>query len=208
MLLFDGFADYTEYFKNEDHPIWEEVVQKIIDFKPEWVGYTSYTANVRTIDILSKKLKQRDSQIKQVIGGVHATLDNDVLRRLLAIDYSVKREGEMVMLDLVNGKNPELIKGLGTRNTNFGSDVGDSNVIKDIDLLPFPEREKFWGMKEEDIKKVDVSYICSIRGCPYRCNYCASPQHWKRDKTQYRSPESIMMEMHYIKDHHWDSQKE
>jgi len=206
--LFDGFADYTQYFKNENHDIWEEVVQRIIDFEPEWVGYTSYTANVRTIDILSKKIKQRSPHIKQIIGGVHATLDNDVLRRLSAIDYSVKREGEMVMLDLVNGKNHEHIKGLGTRNINCGSDIGDSNVIKDIDLLPFPEREKFWGMTGEDIKKVDVSYICSIRGCPYRCNYCASPQHWKRDKTQYRSPESIMKEMYYIKEHHWDSQKE
>jgi radical SAM superfamily enzyme YgiQ (UPF0313 family) len=206
--LFDGFADYTQYFKNENHDIWEEVVQRIIDFEPEWVGYTSYTANVRTIDILSKKIKQRSPHIKQVIGGVHATLDNDVLKRLSALDYSVKREGEMVMLDLVNGKNPEHIKGLGARNINCGSDVGDSNVIKDIDLLPFPEREKFWGVTKEEIKKIDVSYICSIRGCPYRCNYCASPQHWKRDKTQYRSPESIMMEMHYIKEHHWDNQRE
>ena len=206
--LFDGFVDYAQYFKNNDHEIWEEVVKKIIDFEPEWVGYTSYTANLRTIDILSKKIKQRSPQIKQVIGGVHATLDNDVLKRLSAIDYSVKREGEMVMLDLVNGKNPEHIKGLGSRNINCGSDVGDSDVIKDIDLLPHPEREKFWGVTEEEIKKIDVSYICSIRGCPYRCNYCASPQHWKRDKTQYRSPESIMKEMHYIKEHHWDSQKE
>ena len=141
--LFDGFADYTQYFKNENHDIWEEVVQRIIDFEPEWVGYTSYTANVRTIDILSKKIKQRSPHIKQVIGGVHATLDNDVLKRLSALDYSVKREWEMVMLDLVNGKNPEHIIGLGSRNINCGSDVGDSDVIEDIDLLPHPEREKF-----------------------------------------------------------------
>ena len=50
--LFDSFVDYIEYFKKEDHDIWEEVVQRIIDFEPEWVGYTSYTANVRSIDII------------------------------------------------------------------------------------------------------------------------------------------------------------
>ena len=39
--IFDGFTDYKDYFKNEDHEIWEEVVQRIIDYDPEWVGYTS-----------------------------------------------------------------------------------------------------------------------------------------------------------------------
>ena len=38
--LFDGFVDYTQYFKDENHSIWQEVVQNIIDFKPDWVGYT------------------------------------------------------------------------------------------------------------------------------------------------------------------------
>ena len=59
-----------------------------------------------------------------------------------------------------------------------------------------------------EIKTVDVSYICSIRGCPYRCNYCASPFHWKRDKTQYRSPESVIAEMSHLKENYWDTQKE
>jgi radical SAM superfamily enzyme YgiQ (UPF0313 family) len=55
---------------------------------------------------------------------------------------------------------------------------------------------------------VDVSYICSIRGCPYRCNYCASPFHWKRDMTQYRSPESVISEMKYLKENYWNTHKE
>ena len=39
-------------------------------------------------------------------------------------------------------------------------------------------------------KKVDVSYINTIRGCPYKCTYCASPFHWDRRTTRLRSPES------------------
>ena len=207
--LFEEFVDYTKYFKNQDHEIWEEVVETIIRFEPEWIGYTSYTANVRSIDIISKKLKQRKPHIKQVIGGVHATLDHDVLKRLPALDYSVMREGEMTMLALVNGKKPESIQGVVTRNgTNSISISGDAEVIDDIDSLPFPERNKLWALTEGEKKTVDVSYICSIRGCPYRCNYCASPQHWKRDKTQYRSPESVIAEMKYLKHNYWDTRKE
>ena len=65
-----------------------------------------------------------------------------------------------------------------------------------------------WGLTAEEINTVDVSYICTIRGCPYRCNYCASPFHWKRDKTQFRSPDSVLSEMRYLKENYWDTNKE
>ena len=108
--LFEGFVDYTHYFKDPNLEIWEEITQNIIDFQPEWVGYTSYTANVKTIDILSKKVKERNPKILQVIGGVHATLDSDILARLPALDYSIQREGEIAMLRLVDGEKPENIE--------------------------------------------------------------------------------------------------
>ena len=206
--LFEGFVDYTSYFKNPNLEIWEEITEKIIEFNPDWVGYTSYTANIKAIDILSKKVKERDPKISQVIGGVHATLDNQILERLPALDYSIQREGEIAMLRLVNGEKPENIQGVTSRSSNSIHVTGDAEVISDIDLLPFPERDKFWGISEEEKKTVDVSYICTIRGCPYRCNYCASPQHWKRDKTQYRSPESVINEMHFIRENYWNTEKE
>ena len=55
--LFDGFTDYTEFFKNENDPIWQEVLEKIIEFDADWVGYTSYTANISAIKIISDKVK-------------------------------------------------------------------------------------------------------------------------------------------------------
>ena len=52
-------------------------------------------------------------------------------------------------------------------------------------------------------KDIDVSYISTIRGCPYKCTYCASPFHWKRNKTQFRSPESVLNEMEYLYNNYW-----
>ena len=205
---FENFYDYSDYFKDLNHPIWKEIVDKIIEFKPDWVGYTSYTANITTIDIISKKVKKINNDIKQVIGGVHATLDYDVLNTVKSVDYSIKREGEHTMLALINGEDPKTIQGVSYRDeTGKIYYSGDSPVITDIDNLPFPEREKFWGLSKEEKNTVDVSYICTIRGCPYRCNYCASPFHWKRDKTQYRSPDSIIEEIKYVKKNHFNKKK-
>ena len=63
-------------------------------------------------------------------------------------------------------------------------------IIKDIDNLTFPEKDKLWSIEKSERKNVDVSYICTIRGCPYKCTYCASPFHWDRRTTRLRSPES------------------
>ena len=206
--IFEGFDSYKKIFQNDKHELWEEVVEIIIEFEPDWVGYTSYTANITAIDIISKKLKHKRPGVKQVIGGVHATLDHEILNKIQSIDYSIQREGEHAMCDLVDGKEPKNITGVVSRGENGLIYNFDADVIKNVDNLPLPEREKFWGLSDDEKLMVDVSYICSIRGCPYRCNYCASPAHWKRNKTQYRSPKSIIEEMKHVKSNYWNMKKE
>ncbi len=207
--IFKGYTNYKSYFEEpEKHAIWEEVVQKILDYNPDWVGFTSYTANITAIDIISTKLKTRAPGIRQVIGGTHATLDKEILNKLKTIDYAVAREGEVAMRELVEGKDPKKIIGVASRNAlGFINHNGDAETL-DTDLLPFPEREKFWGLTPAQIKTVDVSYICSIRGCPHGCTYCGSPASWKRNKTQYRSPENIMKELRHLKKYYWGRHKE
>ena len=201
--LFKGFDDYKAYFKDEENVLWVEIVNKIINFKPDWIGYTSYTANLSAINVISKLVREAMPQVKQVVGGVHATLDHETLLKLPVVDYAVQREGEFPMLQLVNGDDPSKVVGVSHR-TVFGiQGVEDSPKIADIDTLPFPEREKLWGFGKTKKSEVDVSYIVTIRGCPYKCTYCASPFHWKRNKTEFRSPQSVLDEMKYLHDNYW-----
>ena len=51
--IFQNFTNYKNYFKDPDNALWNEVKDKILEFKPEWVGYTSYTANISAIKIIS-----------------------------------------------------------------------------------------------------------------------------------------------------------
>lgn len=208
--LFSKSEDYKKYFEDEDHPLWDEVVQNILEFNPDWIGFTSYTANITTIKIISKKIKTLAPHIKQVIGGAHATMDGLILNKILTLDYSIRREGEFAMLGLVNGDDPKDLPGVVSRTQILGvlNDNGDSPPIKPVDQLPFPERDKFWKIPAEERRFVDVSYVVSIRGCPYRCSYCASPEVWKRNKTQYRSPENVLLELRHLKENYWAQVKE
>ena len=205
--MFNSFSNYKSYFKQPDHKIWHEVKDKILSFKPEWVGYTSYTANISAIKIISEKIRASDPNIKQLVGGVHATLDKNLLNTLTAVDYSIQREGEEAVYALVENKDPKKIPGVISRGTNSLIHNGLAPIIKDVDNLPFPERDKFWGIPDSEKKNVDVSYINTIRGCPYKCTYCASPFHWDRKTTRLRSPESVIDEMRLLKENYWQSTK-
>ena len=205
--IFQNFTNYQNYFKDPNNELWNEVRDKILSFKPEWVGYTSYTANISAIKIISEKVRAADSHIKQVVGGVHATLDKNLLNTLTSIDFSVQREGEEAFTALVENKDPKKIPGVISREKDKLINTGIAPVIKDIDNLPLPEKEKFWGIPESERKNVDVSYICTIRGCPYKCTYCASPFHWDRKTTRLRSPESVIKEMKNLKEKYWQGTK-
>ena len=207
--IFEQSNNYKKYFEDENHAIWQEQIDNIVEFNPDWVGFFCYTANLTTIKILSKKLRAILPNVKQVIGGPHPTMDPEILKKIPTLDYAVKREGEFAMLRLVNGENPKIISGVCSRNAlGFIHDNGDAEVIKPVEQLPFPERSRFWKIPEEEKKFVDVSYVVTIRGCYYRCSYCASPEHWKRDKTQLRSPENVLAELKHIKENYWNQVKE
>ena len=52
----------------------------------------------------------------------------------------MRREGEIAMLSLVNGgRNLKLISGVISRDGSKLINLGDADVYKDIDSLPFPE---------------------------------------------------------------------
>ena len=111
------------------------------------MGYTSYTANISAIKIISDKVKKANPSIKQVVGGVHATLDSDILDTLTSVDYSIQREGGSFSC-FGRKQNPQHI----LRNKGgLLFKTGIAPVIKDIDSLNF--REINFGIPQEEWKK-------------------------------------------------------
>ena len=60
------------------------------------------------------------------------------------------------MYDLVEGKEPKNITGVVSRGENELIYNFDADVIKNIDDLPLPERDKFWGLSSDEKLMVDV----------------------------------------------------
>ncbi len=191
---FKDFEDYNSYFSNSSHPIWLEIVESILHFNPDFVGFSCYTANIKTIQIISESLKKLRPEIRIMVGGPHISVDSSAKDLFPHVDHVLAGEGEFQVLDLIEGRNPR-----------------ESRISKiHLDDLPFPERVKLWGrngpLSPKERVNADVSYVITSRGCPYRCTFCASPNIWGRTNTNFRSANNVMKELRHLKEHHWTSE--
>jgi radical SAM superfamily enzyme YgiQ (UPF0313 family) len=143
---------------------------------------------------LNKKIKAKHPAIKTVVGGYAATfLWNELLDENF-IDVAVIGEGEITMVELlkiISDYDPlelEKIKGIAFRDKNQKRFTGYRELIKNLDDIPFPDRESF------DWKSYPQCSVITTRGCPYRCAFCTVPRFWQ-GKTRFRSPENVYKEL-------------
>lgn len=121
-------------------------------------------------------------------------------------DVIVVGEGEETMLELVqfyNIQSSSLLSIAGIVFLNEQREVvmnPERSKIKDINLLPFPNRKKIdlslyfnaWKKKHGE----SAISISTMRGCPYTCRWCSRAVYGQSYRR--RSPQLVADEMHWI----------
>lgn len=189
----------------KDHPV--EILDMRIDknlrrkletFKPDFVGITSYTCDVRVAKEVLREVKKYDSRIQTAIGGHHATL--------LPFDFALPFV-DVIFMGMSDFSFPQYIQaadnGGHLERVNNIALVKDGDLIftepvpydPNLDLLPMPARHLTLPYRKHycDFMKSKTGLIVTSRGCPFRCTFCAC---WKIMNGKYftRSPESIVEE--------------
>jgi anaerobic magnesium-protoporphyrin IX monomethyl ester cyclase len=185
---------------------WGEIERAIVAEAPDVVGITAVTANYLSASALASLVKRVDEGICVVLGGVHASTEPiAALTGAPDVDYVVQGEGELTMLELVRqieargvgGVRPYTIPGLYWRDHK--REIRSStprSPIADLDSLPFPMRDGLvWS---DDIHPAFHQGIVTVRGCPYRCIYCAVPSSSER-RTRYRSAANVVDEIEMLR---------
>jgi anaerobic magnesium-protoporphyrin IX monomethyl ester cyclase len=201
---------YLKEVKNPENPIINEISETIAKHQPDIVGITVMTPKVASAFTVAHLVKKYNKNCYVVFGGPHATLKADeLMKNTEDIDFVVNGEGELALLELVNiletpGKNvcntnsnggtlPAVssIHGISHRCSNTIIHNTAKKFIKDLDCLPFPDRESLSG--SDTYTSEDMGLLMGSRGCPYNCSYCAT-QIWTR-KVRYRSLTNILEEI-------------
>lgn len=178
------------------------------------VGLTSVTPTLRNAVAIIKIAKEINLHCVTVLGGDHITaLPKETLEAFPEIDFGVFGEGEITFLELLNHLNERKkqfsdIKGLVFRDEDEIIVNGPRPLIENIDILPIPAydllpMEKYLPPAHhaifigQGVKLNPFTIFFSLRGCPYRCKYCASKVMWGR-KVRYHSVAKTMEEIDYL----------
>lgn len=178
------------------------------------IGLTSVTPTLKNASAIMKAVKELNPNCATVLGGDHVTaLPEETLQAFPEIDFGIFGEGELTFLELLNTlkkkeKNFSKIKGLVYRDKDKIKKNLPRQLIQDINILPIPAYDLLQMNKysppahhaiftEKGVKLNPFTIFFSLRGCPYRCKYCASKVMWER-RVRYRSIEKTMEEIDYL----------
>jgi anaerobic magnesium-protoporphyrin IX monomethyl ester cyclase len=187
---------------------WRDIRRKIETAQPDIVGVTSTTENRFQSFRLVKLAREAAPEAVTIMGGPHASMAaEDTLGHIPELDIVVRGEGEMTMLDLSHALERKRaasaithVAGISFRQDGRIVSNPPRSPITNLDGLPFPafhlvpfEKYHF----EIDVPghgPLPAVNVMTSRGCPFNCNFCATPINWGR-AVRLRTSHNVIAEI-------------
>ncbi len=195
-IIYDAM---TKYHKLED------IKKRIAEEKPDVVATGCYTSTYPAGLQVFKAVREIDSSIVTVMGGVHPTfMFEEVLNKNSEVDYVVRGEGEItfkeLLLALNSEENLEKVAGIAFKKEGIIVATRPREFVKNLDVL-----NPAWDLLDwkdyiyfaSDNKRVAI--VSTSRGCIHGCSFCSQQLFWKR-KWRAREPLSVVKEMELLRD--------
>ncbi len=168
-------------------------VEQVSDFGPDYLVMDSATRTIEADSRFAKEIKRRFGT-KLIFCGPHATTFPDEVGEYA--DHVVLREYELVVRDILQGKNPNDIPGLYPN-------VGLRPPL-DVNDLPLPEDDDVsrlaYGMPGEPSSEYLEIQAYASRGCPLSCTFCVCGNiSYSRPNWRPRDPENVVMELQNLR---------
>lgn len=170
----------------------------LLDGTYDIIGFTTTCVTMKIINNFAYSIKKKNPKSYIVYGGHMATFASDeLLERYGFIDFCIVGEGELTFAELVDQleKKGDLatVKGLVYRKGKKIIINEERELIKNLDLLPFPVRDQF----EMHGGKVQYIRISTSRGCLGSCAFCSNFVGRKQNGPRWRgrSPQNVVDEI-------------
>jgi len=171
---------------------------------PDILGFSTLSSSGRTAALISEKVKKENPNVTVVFGNYHATFNAErILQTYPSVDLTVRGEGEYTTLELVKclkekGKLED-VQGITFRRKGQIVSTPDRPLVKDLDALPFPDRDLLDVDYHSTVAGANVApkkftTVLSSRGCVYRCRFCGC-RKFARNRWRPRSVKNVMDEL-------------
>mgnify|MGYP001063583247 CR=1 FL=1 len=185
----------------------EEIRHEIADFRPDFVGSTSYTASFPAAMDVLRTAKEVDPSIITLMGGIHANfMYEEILRLHPYVDHVVRGEGEETLPELLDairdGGDLRKVLGIAFRKDGEIAVTPPRPFIHDLDsLVPAWDLVDWKDYTFFVLPKSTLGLVNSSRGCSNECSFCSQQRFWNRSYRQ-RSAESFVAELEHLRDHY------
>lgn len=160
----------------------DEICRRTAEFDPQVIGMPLFTFKVKEAAEIAALTKKRNSDIKVITGGAHATaIPVRTLEEFPEFDFAVSGEGEEPLLEILEkiktgADDFSDVKGLSWRRDGKVIKNVPRPAIRDLNALPFPDWSLFPLELYFPLYTVTREFlelpISSARGCNGRCAFC------------------------------------
>lgn len=185
--------------------------KQLLEHRPDVVAiYTNLMTKINVLKIIRFiRSSETLSTCKIVLGGPEVRNHSENFLQYGA-DIIVIGEGEETifeLLEFLNGNSVQdlnCIKGIAFLENGELITTPDRPLIKNMDILPFPNRKKIDFSPYLQTWKKHHGYsmmsVNTMRGCPYTCKWCSRAVYGGTYRR--RSPALVAEELKFIKEHY------
>lgn len=150
-------------------------ISAILDYEPDIVAFSTYCWNIELVKVMSKCIKNMNSNIKVVLGGPEVSYNSqELLEEFRDLDVIIRGEGEVTFNELMTyfylGKSDlSQVQGITYRDQDNRIIFTEERPLHPcLDDFPSPFLKGTINFAQSD---GEVAYE-SVRGCKFRCSYC------------------------------------
>lgn len=159
----------------------EGLVEEILARRPSLVGFTCYVWNIERTLWIAQRLKQRQPELKVLLGGPEITIDNAWVLQQSAIDYAVLGEGEATFAELLSAlfQSSEVSTPIpGLWQAARPAAPPPRSPLANLDAISSPYLEGI--LDATDGRQMLLE---TVRGCRFRCKYCYYPKNFDAQRS-------------------------
>ncbi len=159
------------------HPIFEKIlldsIDKIVDYKPDVVGFSMYQFNEEPTKWMIQELKKRLPNVKIAVGG--SNVQHGWFNIQPYYDYVVNGEGEGSILKILD----EVENGISHNEPQYLTQPQEQRL--NLNNFPMPN---YNGIDFNDYEIPNGALSELSRGCIAKCTFCEETHFWKYRQRQ------------------------
>jgi hypothetical protein len=185
-------ASYWRWLSDESYfadihplmePLFQEVINEIVAYGPELVGFSQYYINEKPTNWMAQELKRRIPGVKIALGGPN--IHNGWQSHKPYYDYVVSGEGEEFILQILD----EVEQGIAKNPVHIRQPEEQRLVLND---LPLPD---YGGIDFNQYQIPNGVNSEFSRGCTAKCTFCEETHFYKYRQRNYKD---VSRELEYL----------